>query len=158
MAAANRVSIVDLFSCGVFVNVVSNDPASWRRQIEWARGLSGLKHLEVWLEWVPVSRYAQAELGALLADVDVIVHAPFVHLSLVTPWVELRDLSIERLRAAAVFAQGLRASAMTVHAGTAHAWCEREQLLDRVSDAFLQLQDAAGATRLALVVQPGNVT
>lgn len=136
---------------GAFLNVVTPDPASWRAQMTDLDALKGLHHVEVWLEHVAEN----AELGALLVDRRTIMHGPFIGLSLVTPWEELRSLSIDRLARAAAIGAGFGARVMTVHPGVAPSAESEEILADRLVASLALLRERVdGALTVAVENMP----
>jgi L-ribulose-5-phosphate 3-epimerase len=145
-------------SFGAFVNVTRFVPVNWRSQLHNIRRLSNYGHVEVWLEWLPDTRRQLDHLLAVFDGEQVIVHAPFVGLSLVAPWRELRAESIKRLSRAALVASELGAAVMTIHPGVTPAYEHRDHVLDRVADAYAEVRANAGHIALGLENMPDRQT
>lgn len=123
---------------GAFLNVVQDDPDDWGAQMDRLAVLDGLHHVEVWLE--AIDGELLGELPGLLAGRETIMHGPFIGLSLVSPWAELRAISIARLACAAEIGAGFGARVMTVHPGIA-CFAEDEAVLeDRLVDSLRRLR------------------
>src|SRR5690348_9070756 len=122
-------------SRGAFLQVVSQNPEDWRHSIEFLSHLPNLQHIELWLEFLP-SGADLKRLKRLLRDLTILVHAPFVHLSLVTHAEEVRKASIQRCKEAIAVASALDARVVTIHAGS-HGTFEPESAgLNRLIDSL----------------------
>lgn len=120
-------------SLGVFVNVTSRDPAAWEEQLDRVAGLEGLGHVEVWLEELPRTARELRPLVDALSGFRTIAHGPFLGLSLVSSWPELRRISLDRLVEAAAVADAVSAEVMTVHPGIAGSFEDHHVLMERLA-------------------------
>jgi sugar phosphate isomerase/epimerase len=105
------------YSRGAFLNVTSGDLDSISKDLQCLKGLKSRGHIELWLEHFPESQRSLDELADLIGSERVILHGPFLGLSLVSHVPAIRQASLERLRMAARIARTLRAHVMTVHMG-----------------------------------------
>lgn len=102
---------------GVFVNVLTNDRADWRAQVSSLDYFEGLDHIEVWLEHLP-DQSGIRYLNSLFVGLKVLVHAPFIHLSLSSHISDVTSTTNRRLVRACRVATELSAELVTVHAGS----------------------------------------
>jgi L-ribulose-5-phosphate 3-epimerase len=135
-----------LWSQGFFVNVVDDDPAPVAEALARSADLDRIGHVEVWLEWIPESPAQVGKLAKILSGLRVVVHAPFVGISLVGPGPELRGASELRLTHACRVARDLGAELVTLHSGAALFRTERAEAHDRLAESVVRLRrlDAGG--------------
>lgn len=138
---------------GAFLNVVKDDPEDWAAQMERLTRLDGLHHVEVWLEAIDGDHLGALE--GLLAGRETILHGPFIGLSLVSPWDELRTISIGRLARAAELGADFGARVMTIHPGIAPSAEDEAVLEDRLLDSMRRLRARVdGALTVAIENMP----
>ena len=137
-------------SIGAFLNLTSFDPDAWRIQLGEIDRLSKRGHIEVWLEWLPRDRYELNAVRSVLSDERVIVHAPFIGLSIASPWKELRSISINRILECCKVAEALDAELVTIHSGLVPIYENSRYALDMVASSYEQIRDAAGDVNVAL--------
>jgi len=125
--------------CGSFLNILSFDPVDWDRQLAVADSLEGLDHLEVWLEWIPESRVELRSVQRILDGRKVTFHGPFVGMSLVSPWDELRQISEARIARACEVASSCGARSVTVHSGSTFFTTNHSQALDWLASSLERL-------------------
>ena len=106
-----------LYSKGVFLNVFSKDKKSWKGQVNFINSLPNVDHVEVWIE-EDLSHSEIKFLKSLLKNYNIIIHGPFVHLSLISPHQEIREITIKRYLQTLKVAEILGAKLVTFHAGT----------------------------------------
>jgi sugar phosphate isomerase/epimerase len=131
-----------LWSQGFFLNVVDDDPAPVAETLARSADLDHVGHVEVWLEWVPETPAQVSKLAKLLSGRRVVVHAPFVGISLVGPAKELRAASEVRLARARTVARDLGAELVTVHSGAAFFRTDRADAHDRLAESLVRLGGA----------------
>jgi sugar phosphate isomerase/epimerase len=145
-------------SYGAFVNITDHDVDSWQRQLDQLQQLADRRHVEIWLEDVAAVKKHMKKVVELFRSEQVIVHAPFVGLSLVSPWSELRWISYERLIEAIDIAGELSAGVFTVHPGEVPVMEPEEAVLDRAAESYTQLQRRAGDMVVTLENMPDRRT
>ncbi|MEV4538152.1 sugar phosphate isomerase/epimerase family protein [Asanoa sp. NPDC049518] len=128
-----------LWSQGFFLNVVDDDPAPVAEALAGSADLDRIGHVEVWLEWVPGTPAQVSKLAKLLSGMRVVVHAPFVGLSLVGPAKELRLASEMCLSRAHSVACDLGAELITMHSGAAFFRTDRTEAHDRLAESLVRL-------------------
>ena len=105
------------YSKGVFLNIVSRDRKNWKEQVNFINSLPEVNHVKVWIE-ENLNRSEIKFLKNLLKNYNIIVHGPFVHLSLISPHKEIREITIRRYLQTLKVAEILGAELVTLHAGT----------------------------------------
>jgi sugar phosphate isomerase/epimerase len=133
-----------LWSQGFFLNVVDDDPSPVAEAVARCADLGRVGHAEVWLEWLPESPGQVGKLAKLLSGMRVVVHAPFVGISLVGPGKELRLASEVRLARAYGVACDLGAELITAHSGAAFFTTDRAEAHDRLAESLGRLRPADG--------------
>jgi sugar phosphate isomerase/epimerase len=109
----------------------------WERELGALRHLPGLSHVEVWVEYVPNLSERRA-LRDSLQGLRMLVHGPFIHLSLASSNAALRDLSRRRIEKAIDFAVDMDAKVFTIHGGSFAFFEEKDAAISRVADAIGQ--------------------
>jgi sugar phosphate isomerase/epimerase len=105
-----------LYSKGVFLNIFSKEKKSWKEQINFIDSLPNVNHVEVWIE-EDLNRSEIKFLKSILKNYNIIIHGPFVHLSLISPHQEIREITIKRYLQTLKVAEILGAKLVTLHAG-----------------------------------------
>lgn len=105
------------YSKGVFLHIVSLDKKNWRAQVKFIDSLPGIKHVGIWME-KKLSCPEVDFLKNLLKKYEIIIHGPFIHLSLVSPHKEIRKLTICKYLRTLKVAEILGAKLVTFHTGT----------------------------------------
>lgn len=109
--------IKNMYSKGVFLNIVSKDKKNWKKQIDFINSLGNVNHIEVWLE-ENLTLLELKFLKSLLKKYDIVIHGPWAHLSLVSPHKEIREISIKLYLQTLRVAEILGAKLVTFHCGT----------------------------------------
>ncbi len=113
------------YSKGVFLNIVSKDKNNWKRQIDFINSLLNVNHVEVWIEEnLTVSELKF--LKSLLKNYEILIHGPFVHLSLISPHREIREITIKLYLRTLKIAEVLGAKLVTFHCGTKTKFTSKE--------------------------------
>jgi sugar phosphate isomerase/epimerase len=145
-------------SYGAFLNVTDSDVLSWRTQLARIDQLPERDHVEVWLESVPQGARERRILRQELAGETVIVHAPFIGLSLVSPWPELRRISLDKLIQCIDVSRELNARVLTIHPGDAPVMESQAAVTDRFVTAYSGLQERAGELLISAENMPNRIT
>jgi sugar phosphate isomerase/epimerase len=126
---------MDMYKKGAFINIVSPEPAEWEADFRRIKNLPSRHHVEIWLEYIP-SKEERTALQSMLRGTEVIVHGPFIHLSLATHLNALRDISLRKFDEAVEFAAQIGAQVVTFHAGTYPMFETQEIALERLASKF----------------------
>ncbi|MFH0804623.1 MAG: sugar phosphate isomerase/epimerase [Patescibacteria group bacterium] len=119
-----------MFSCGTFLFVNTRDRAELERRVNFVRGLEGIQHVEVWLEPGDWTKSDTIFLRTLLGDLPVIVHAPFINLTLVSDHGQLNQASLDILKRAADGSVELGAEVFTIHLGRKPTYITPERAME----------------------------
>ncbi len=123
------------YSRGAFLHIVEPSPEKWQRAFLRVMDLPQLDHVEVWLEYFP-SRSERVLLRDLLRGAQIIVHGPFIHLSLATNIESIGDASLKRCAESIDVASDLGAKVVTFHAGTYAVSESHEAAMERLARRF----------------------
>jgi len=105
------------YSKGVFLNIISKDKNGWKKQADFINSLPNVNHVEIWIE----ENLKPAEikfLKSLLKGYKILIHCPFVHLSLISPHPEIREITLKLYLGTLKIAEALKAELVTFHAGS----------------------------------------
>ncbi|MDD4903841.1 MAG: sugar phosphate isomerase/epimerase [Candidatus Bipolaricaulis sp.] len=151
-----------LVGIGAVVSVVGDDASVWERRTELAAG-EGPDYLEVWVEHWRGNRFLLEERGPdlrrILSALPVILHAPFLWSSLVTPHPALREYALGEAMATIDLAEFLGAKVVTLHGGVVYAKpllpeARPDEILAENLDRLVRRARSAGTT-LAIENCPG---
>jgi len=119
---------IQLYSKGVFLYTAPKDKKCWKEQINFINSLPNVNHVEVWIE-ESLNRSEINFLKSLLKNYNVLIHGPFVHLSLISPHQEVREITIKRYLQTLKVAKILGAKLVTLHAGTKIKFLSQKQAI-----------------------------
>jgi|GEM_PF-6427047 len=103
------------YSKGVFLYLPSYRK-NLREQINFINSLPNVNHVEVWIE----ENLNLSELKTLkssLRKYEIIIHAPWIHLSLISPHPEIREITVKLYLQTLKIADALTAKLVTFHCG-----------------------------------------
>lgn len=127
------------YSKGVFLNIVSREKKNWKEQIKFINSLTNVDHVEVWIEEnLKLSKIKF--LKTLLKNYNIIIHGPFVHLSLISPHQEIREITIKRYLQTLKVAETLGAKLVTFHAGTKIKFLSHKQAIEILTPNLKKLK------------------
>ncbi|OGF35031.1 hypothetical protein A2482_01020 [Candidatus Falkowbacteria bacterium RIFOXYC2_FULL_48_21] len=106
-----------LFKKGLFLHIVSHDKREWVRAIKELGYFSGLDFVEVWLEEVDLSPGEIAWLKRRLDLYEILIHAPFINLTLVSSHQSINRATVGILKKTIDIGVKLGAKVVTMHAG-----------------------------------------
>ncbi len=128
------------YSKGVFLNIISKDKNDWKGQIDFINSLPDVNHVEVWIEENLKSSELRF-LKSLLKKYKIIIHGPFVHLSLISPHREIREITTKLYLRTLKIAEILRAEVVTFHCGT------KTKFISKKAAADLLIQNLRGVKK-----------
>lgn len=105
------------YSTGVFLNLFSDDVEDWKKQVNEINNLVNVNHIEILLESLPKKQKDIRLLKSLIKKYKIIIHAPFMDLSLLSPHNEIVKASVTILHEAIQIGHELSAELMTIHSG-----------------------------------------
>ena len=99
-----------------------------RKQINFINSLKNVDHVEIWIE----GNLTQAELKTLkayLRKYEIIIHAPWVGLSLISPHQEIREITLKLYLKTLRIADALKAKLVTFHCGDSIIYESKEKIM-----------------------------
>ena len=123
------------YKMGAFLNICTDNPSTWREDLKAIEKLRGVDHLELWVETI-LTRDSAAILRSMLSGYKLIMHGPFIHLSLVSHVSSVNEWSLRRFNEAVELATQLEAGIVTFHAGTYPVFGESERALQALAERF----------------------
>lgn len=129
------------YSSGAYLNVLDRDIGSWQRRAAYLRTLEGLGHVEVWLEDIALLPDEVRALRDVLSGWKVTVHAPFLHLSMVSHHDVVRGAAADVFRRTLALADSLGAEVVTFLGGTRPFFLEEAVALEQLAAMFGALRD-----------------
>lgn len=120
---------------GAFLNICSDKPLDWRDDLRLIEQLPDTDHLELWVESI-LDRESTRTLRSMLSGRELIMHGPFIHLSLVSHVESVNEWSLKRFHEAVELASNIEARVVTFHAGTYPVFANRERTLDQLAERF----------------------
>ncbi|MFH1947049.1 MAG: sugar phosphate isomerase/epimerase family protein [Candidatus Magasanikbacteria bacterium] len=121
------------FSTGLFINILNDNIDDWKKQIEFIDQLENVGHIEVWLEYLDLSKENIKWLISKLSKYRLIVHGPFTNLSLLSIHENVNKASVNTIKRAIDISVELGAGIITVHGGSYPFFCKK----DEVNNQFL---------------------
>ncbi len=103
------------YSKGVFLSLPRYEK-NLKEEIKFINSLPGINHVEVWIE----ENLNSSELKILkssLKEYKILIHAPWVHLSLISPHPEIREITVKLYLQTLKIADSLKAKLVTFHCG-----------------------------------------
>jgi len=100
-----------------------------KEQVRFINSLPGVKHVEVWIE-EDLSPLELKILKSSLRKYDIIVHAPWVDLSLISPHPEVREATVKLYLRTLKVADILRAKLVTFHCGGSIVYESKETIME----------------------------
>ncbi len=122
-------SIIQKYNKGVFLNIVSRDRKNWKKQMDFINSLPDVNHVEIWIE-EELNRSEIKYLKSLLSNYNVLIHGPFVHLSLISPHKKIREITIKQYLQTLKTAEVLGAKLVTLHVGTKIKFLQQKQAIE----------------------------
>jgi sugar phosphate isomerase/epimerase len=135
-----------LYSTGVFLNIISPDINLWQKEMKYIQGLDDVEHIEVWLEYIPKRKQEILLLTSFLKNYQVILHAPFMDLTLLSHHSEIIKKSEDILGEAIEIGNKLSAKVITIHSERHPFFWSKEEVKTRVVKSFVKLQKLTSAS------------
>jgi sugar phosphate isomerase/epimerase len=145
------------YSVGLFLHVTASSRDEWEEEIRFIHSLNGVGHIEVWMERPEIVLSEVVWLKEKCSPSRIIVHAPFLDISLVSHHEEIRKAGVRVLKRCLHASRLIGAELITIHAGT----CSFVSLPDVrawFADGYRELMDSA-ADKLTVCLEnvpPGN--
>ncbi len=145
---------VPAYSSGAFLNVLDHDVAGWQKNLEFLRTLGGIGHIEVWTEEVGLTPGEIAELRALLQGFKVILHAPYLQLSMISHHDMVRGACADIYRRTLTLADELSADLITFPGGARPFFMDDGHAIEQLAAMFGALREVGSRAKIALKNMP----
>lgn len=128
------------FSVGIFLDILTKKQKEWEDNLQFVAGLTNVEHLELLLEYIPQSNREIIFFNRLAKQYRLIIHAPSLDLTLLSPHQEIVQVSLEKLRQAYQFAISINAELFTIHAGQMPKFWSEATTLKKLKDSVRKIQ------------------
>ncbi len=129
------------YSKGLFLNITSKNKKDWGKDIDFIKRLKGVSHLEIWLENIYLPKSDIESIKKELFNYKLIVHAPFINLSIISNHREINEASINILKITIEQSIKLNARLITIHAGAYPLTSDKEEIYELFAKNFKALLD-----------------
>ncbi len=124
------------YSKGVFLYLLHHkNRKSLMKQIAFIKSLPDVNHVEVWVE-ENIKPVEIKFLKSSLKNYSILIHAPWIHLSLISPHPEVRDLTVKLYIQTLKIADTLKAKLVTFHCGGKTIYDSKEETEKRFIQNF----------------------
>lgn len=106
-----------LFKKGLFLHITSRDKDRWAKDIENFSNFQFLDFIEVWIEETNLSTDKIVWLKQKFSRYEIIIHAPFINLTLVSLHKSINKATIDILKKTIDIGKQLGAKIITMHGG-----------------------------------------
>jgi len=97
---------------------MTHSGCAYEDQIRFVKTLAGLKSVEIWMEKLDLQENEIIGAKTLLDGIDILIHAPFVNISLISCHDEINTESIKIQKNLLKIAKKISAKSITLHAGS----------------------------------------
>jgi len=106
-----------MYKLGTFIKM-THSGCAYEDQIRFVKTLAGLKSVEIWMEKLDLQENEIIGAKTLLDGIDILIHAPFVNISLISCHDEINTESIKIQKNLLKIAKKISAKSITLHAGS----------------------------------------
>jgi len=130
------------FSLGIFLDIHPEGREKWQQNIDFINSVEGINHLEIWLESNLTDDDIQF-LQSKLSKYQLIIHGPFLNLSLLSDHSSVNQTSLEIFKNAIDTSVKLNAKLITVHAGKYPKFFDKQKVFSIFEENFSELTNYA---------------
>ncbi|MFH1972448.1 MAG: sugar phosphate isomerase/epimerase family protein [archaeon] len=127
------------FSKGLFLHIKTQDMTTWKKDIDEIKSFQNVDHVEIWTEKINLSDEEINWLKKELYDYNIIIHAPFINLSLISLHNDINQATILILKKTIDLAYKLKAGLITVHAGAYPLFFNEDEVRTRLIKNFKEI-------------------
>ena len=109
-------------------------------QINFINSLKNVDHVEVWIEG-KLSLSELKKLKLYLKKYEIIIHAPWVGLSLISPHQEIREITLKLYLETLRIADALRAKLVTFHCGDSIIYESKEKIIEDFIESLKKIKN-----------------
>lgn len=132
-----------LFKKGLFLHITSHDTLQWEKDIDNFKNFQHLDSIEIWIEETDLSDDEILWLKNRLSSYQLIIHAPFINLTLISIHKSINEASLGILKKSIDIGAGLNAKLITFHGGAHPLFLENEIVRKIFIENFKKLMDYA---------------
>ena len=115
------------YSLGVFLNIFTKNGSDWQKQINFINSLKKIEHVEIMLEETEISKEDIDFLKRGLKAYNLILHAPFMDITLLSLHNEISEASFSVFKKAIQIGRKLGVKVMTLHMDKYPSFWEKEE-------------------------------
>jgi sugar phosphate isomerase/epimerase len=124
-----------MFKQGAFVNLLTPGSTEWKNTLDTLDRFPALDHVELWLEYIPKGTEIK-EIRSAFQGIELIVHGPFIHMSLLSHISEVVSVTEKRFNSTLDFASKVDARVVTFHAGSYPLFEAKTDALEKLASRF----------------------
>ena len=106
-----------MYKLGTFIKM-THSGCAYEDQIRFVKTLHGLKSVEIWMEKLNLQDKEITGARTLLDGIDVLIHAPFTNVSLISCHEEINAESLKIYKNLLKISEKISAKSITLHAGS----------------------------------------
>ncbi len=141
-----------LFKKGLFLNLTSYNKDKWEEYINFLNKFNGLDFIEIWLEENDLNIREIEWIKKKLSNYEIIIHAPFINLTLISTHKEVNKASINILKKTIDIAVRLRSKVVTIHAGSYPLFLSKNEVRKTFIENFQQIIKYA-ANKMSIAIE-----
>ena len=127
------------YSKGVFLHL-PRYKKNLKKEVDFINSLPNVNHVEVWIE----ENLNLSDLGTLrsfLKKYEILIHAPWINLSLISPHSEINKITIDLYLQTLKIAEDLGAKLVTFHCGDAIIFIPKEKIAEILIQNFRKIKN-----------------
>lgn len=131
------------FKKGLFLHITSHDKNKWAKDIENFNNFQCLDFIEIWMEEIDLNDDEIIWLKQKLYHYEIIIHAPFINLTLVSIHKSINRATIDILQKSIDISKQLNAKVITMHGGAFPLFLDQHTVRETFVTNFQQLMNYA---------------
>lgn len=127
------------FKKGLFLHVTSHDKNKWTKAIENFSNFQFLDFIEIWIEEINLNADEISWLKQKLSPYEIILHAPFINLTLVSIQKSINEATVDILKKSIDIGKQFNAKVITIHGGSFPLFLDQDTVRETFVANFQQL-------------------
>lgn len=141
------------FKKGLFLHITSHNRKSWSKDIENFCNFQFLDFIEIWVEEVNLNVDEISWLRKKLSPYEIIIHAPFINLTLVSIQRSINEATIDILKKSIDIGRQLNAKVITIHGGAFPLFLDQKMVKKIFVSNFQQLMNYAKDKKIEIAIE-----
>ncbi len=141
------------FKKALFLHITSSNKRVWEHDLRRIKSFKHLDAVEIWLENNDIEGSDVKFLKSELAGYDIIIHAPFINMSLISSHKEINQTSIEILKKTIDIAKDMDAKLVTIHGGAYPIFMDLKEVEDVFVQNFAKLMNYAHSKEVNISIE-----